>query len=419
MPGAAQGKSIWRRDGLGAYRPSTAAFVTDGLLPPGSTLLTDDSSSLDLEAIRAQFPILSRRTYLNSCSLGALSLRSEMYLDDFRERWHDMGASAWYGHWLGRVEDLRGRVAEFWGSTPEELALLPSTSAALAMVTESVPMGKRNRVVCTELDFPTLAYQWSVKPEIDLVMLRSEDGVTIDPQQFADAVDERTLFLATSHVFFATGFQQDIEALARIAREAGAYSVIDGYQGAGQVPLTLSRTGVDFYTAGPLKWLCGGPGLAYLYVREQLIQSLRPRITSWFATERQFDFDLEGFEYRTDARRFELGTPALPTVHTALGGQELVDEVGIDAIVDRNRALTEHLIEGARSAGFSMATAEPEQRTSIVMIRHDDPSGAVKHLAEHDVIVDHRPGFVRVSPHFYNTEVEINRFLDVLAAFPS
>jgi len=419
VPGAAQGKSIWRRDGLGAYRPSTAAFVTDGLLPPGSTLLTDDSSSLDLEAIRAQFPILSRRTYLNSCSLGALSLRSEMYLDDFRERWHDMGASAWYGHWLGRVEDLRGRVAEFWGSTPEELALLPSTSAALAMVTESVPMGKRNRVVCTELDFPTLAYQWSVKPEIDLVMLRSEDGVTIDPQQFADAVDERTLFLATSHVFFATGFQQDIEALARIAREAGAYSVIDGYQGAGQVPLTLSRTGVDFYTAGPLKWLCGGPGLAYLYVREQLIQSLRPRITSWFATERQFDFDLEGFEYRTDARRFELGTPALPTVHTALGGQELVDEVGIDAIVDRNRALTEHLIEGARSAGFSMATAEPEQRTSIVMIRHDDPSGAVKHLAEHDVIVDHRPGFVRVSPHFYNTEVEINRFLDVLAAFPS
>jgi len=393
--------------------------VTDDLLPPGSTLLTDDSSSLDLEAIRAQFPILSRRTYLNSCSLGALSLRSEMYLDDFRERWHDMGASAWYGHWLGRVEDLRGRVAEFWGSTPEELALLPSTSAALAMVTESVPMGKRNRVVCTELDFPTLAYQWSVKPEIDLVMLRSEDGVTIDPQQFADAVDERTLFLATSHVFFATGFQQDIEALARIAREAGAYSVIDGYQGAGQVPLTLSRTGVDFYTAGPLKWLCGGPGLAYLYVREQLIQSLRPRITSWFATERQFDFDLEGFEYRTDARRFELGTPALPTVHTALGGQELVDEVGIDAIVDRNRALTEHLIEGARSAGFSMATAEPEQRTSIVMIRHDDPSGAVKHLAEHDVIVDHRPGFVRVSPHFYNTEVEINRFLDVLAAFPS
>ena len=381
--------------------------------------MTDDASPLDLEAIRAQFPILSRRTYLNSCSLGALSLRSEMYLDEFREQWHDLGASAWHRHWLGRVEDLRCRVAGFWGSTPEELALLPSTSTALAMVTESVPVGDRNRVVCTELDFPTLAYQWAVKPEIDLVMLRSEDGVAIDPQQFVDAVDERTLFLATSHVFFTTGFRQDIEQLADIAREAGAYSLIDGYQGAGQVPLALSQSGVDFYTAGPLKWLCGGPGLSYLYVREQLIQSLRPRITSWFATERQFDFDLEGFEYRPDARRFELGTPALPTVHTALGGQELVDEIGIDAIVARNRVLTERLIGGARSAGFSMALAEPEQRTSIVMIRHDDPSGAVRHLAEHDVIVDYRPGFVRVSPHFYNTEEEVDRCLHVLAAFSS
>jgi selenocysteine lyase/cysteine desulfurase len=342
-----------------------------------------------------------------------------MYLDEFRERWHDLGASAWHRHWLGRVEDLRCRVAGFWGSTPEELALLPSTSTALAMVTESVPVGDRNRVVCTELDFPTLAYQWAVKPEIDLVMLRSEDGVAIDPQQFVDAVDERTLFLATSHVFFTTGFRQDIEQLADIAREAGAYSLIDGYQGAGQVPLALSQSGVDFYTAGPLKWLCGGPGLSYLYVREQLIQSLRPRITSWFATERQFDFDLEGFEYRPDARRFELGTPALPTVHTALGGQELVDEIGIDAIVARNRVLTERLIDGARSAGFSMALAEPEQRTSIVMIRHDDPSGAVRHLAEHDVIVDYRPGFVRVSPHFYNTEEEVDRCLHVLAAFSS
>jgi selenocysteine lyase/cysteine desulfurase len=381
--------------------------------------VTDDAFPLDLESIRAQFPILSRRTYLNSCSLGALSLRSEMYLDEFREHWHDLGASAWYEHWLGRVEDLRNRVAAFWGSTSEEVALLPSTSAALAMVTESVPVGKRNRVVCTELDFPTLAYQWAVKPEIELVMLRSEDGVTIDPQQFADAVDERTLFLATSHVFFTSGFRQDIEQLGHIAREAGAYSLIDGYQGAGQVPLTLSQTGVDFYTAGPLKWLCGGPGLSYLYVREQLIQSLRPRITGWFATERQFDFNLEGFEYRPDARRFELGTPALPTVHTALGGQELVDEVGIDAIVARNRVLTDRLVDGARSAGFSLALAEPGQRTSIVMIRHDDPSGAVRHLAEHDVIVDYRPGFVRVSPHFYNTEEEVDRCLHVLAAYSS
>ena len=200
----------------------------------------------DLESVRAEYPILSRKTYMNSCSLGALSRRSEGYLDEFQERWHDMGASAWYGHWLGRIEDLRGRVAEFWGSSTEETALLPSVSAALSVVTQSVPEGERNRVICTELDFPTLAYQWAVKPEIELVVLKSPDGIRIDPEQFAEAVDERTLFLATSHVFFTTGYEQDLQALGKIARDAGAYSLIDGYQGVGQVSLDLSETGVDF-----------------------------------------------------------------------------------------------------------------------------------------------------------------------------
>jgi selenocysteine lyase/cysteine desulfurase len=371
----------------------------------------------DFDAIRSEFPILERKTYMNSCSLGALSKRSEAYLHDFTERWHEMGASAWYRHWLGRVEELRGRVASFLGTTPRELALLPSTSTALAAVTESVRPGGRYKVVCTELDFPTLAYQWAVKPEFELVVLRSPDGIRIDPEQFAEAVDEDTLFLATSHVFFTTGYQQDLEALARIARDAGAWSLIDGYQGAGQVALSLPETGVDFYTTGPLKWLCGGPGLAYLYVRDVLVETLEPRLTSWFATERQFDFDLEGFEYRHDARRFEMGTPALPTVHTALGGQEIIDEVGFDEILARNAMLTARVIEGARDAGFELRLAEPEHRTSIVMVRHDDPSGAVKHLAEHGVIVDYRPGYVRISPHFYNTPEEVDRCIEVLGTY--
>ena len=371
----------------------------------------------DFEQIRSEFPILERKTYMNSCSLGALSRRSEAYLGEFTEHWHEMGASAWYRHWLGRVEDLRGRVALFLGATPHELALLPSTSTALAAVTESVRNGDRNRVICTELDFPTLAYQWAVKPEIELVVLRSEDGISIDPQQYADVVDERTLYIATSHVFFTTGYEQDLTALADIARDAGAMSLIDGYQGAGQVELSLPETGVDFYTTGPLKWLCGGPGLAYLYVRDTLVEQLEPRLTSWFATERQFDFDLEGFSYRPDARRFELGTPALPTVYTSLGGQEIIDEIGIEAIVARNRVLTDRIIARAEGAGLRLRLADPDHRTSIVMIHHDDPPGAIKYLAEHGVIVDYRPGFVRVSPHFYNTETEVDRCIDVLAQY--
>ena len=372
---------------------------------------------IDLDAVRSEFPILERKTYMNSCSLGALSKRSEMYLHDFTEHWHEMGASAWYRHWLGRVEELRGRVATFLGSTPRELALLPSTSTALAAVTESVRPEGRRKIVCTELDFPTLAYQWAVKPEFELVVLRSPDGIRIDPEQFAEAVDEDTLFLATSHVFFTTGYEQDITALADIAREAGAWSLIDGYQGAGQVALTLPETGVDFYTTGPLKWLCGGPGLAYLYVREALVEELEPRLTSWFATERQFDFDLEGFEYRHDARRFEMGTPALPTVHTALGGQEIIDDVGFDLILERNAMLTLRVIDSAEAAGFELRLAEPDHRTSIIMVRHDDPSGAVKHLAQNGVIVDYRPGYVRISPHFYNTEEEVERCIDVLKGY--
>ncbi|NJD20667.1 MAG: aminotransferase class V-fold PLP-dependent enzyme [Gemmatimonadetes bacterium] len=205
----------------------------------------------DLAKIRAEFPILTARTYLNSCSLGALSKRSETYLDDFRRLWHEMGASAWYHHWLGRIEELRGQVAAFWGASPAETALLPSTSVALSVVAESVRPEGRNRVVCSELDFPTLAYQWAVKPEVELVVLRSPDGVRMDPEQYAEAVDERTLFLATSHVFFTTGYVQDVHALADIAHRAGAWCLVDGYQGVGQVPLDLSTTGVDFYTGGP------------------------------------------------------------------------------------------------------------------------------------------------------------------------
>jgi kynureninase len=375
------------------------------------------ANPLDLAALRAHYPILARSNYLNSCSLGALSDRAEQYLDDFLERWHTMGASAWYEHWMGRLDQLRARVAALHGARPGEIALLPSTSAALSVVAEAAPAGGRNRVVCTELDFPTLAYQWAVKPEIELVVLRSDDGVGVDPQRFEDAVDERTLFVATSHVFYSTGFVQDVATLAAIARRAGAWSVIDGYQGAGQVPVDVGDWGVDIYTSGPLKWLCGGPGLAYLYVREDRIAEMRPRITSWFATEDQFAFDLEGFRYRDDARRFELGTPALPTVHTALGGQELLDEVGFTVVHARIRALAGRLVDGLAAEGFRLRTARDEARRSgIVMAAHDDPAGAVRHLERAGIIVDHRPGHVRLSPHVYNTDDDVDQAVAELRA---
>lgn len=369
---------------------------------------------------RSEFPIFRGRNYLNSCSLGALSSRADAYLDDFRGRWHTMGASAWFEHWLDRLEQLRRQVAGFLEAPEGSIALTPSTSSALSVVAESVSYEDRPRVVTTELDFPTLAYQWMAKPEVEVVVLESPDGVGVREEQFADAVDGRTAFLATSHVFFATGFVQDVETLARIASDAGAYCLIDGYHGAGQVPVGLEASGVDFYTAGPLKWLCGGPGLAYLYVRPDLHRELRPRVTGWFAAANAFDFDIRRFEPHDDARRFEMGTPAVATVHTSLGGQEILSEVGIDAVAARNRRLTDRLIEGCREAGLRLTVAAaPERRSAIVMIRHDDASGAVEHLARNRIIVDHRPGHVRVSPHFYNTDDDVDQLVEVVAGYRS
>lgn len=385
---------------------------TGGVPRPGDP---DSRPHRDPLQLRGEFPILERCVYLNSCSLGALSRRAEARLEDFLGEWHARGASAWYEVWLGRLGELRHRVEGLLGADPGSVALLPATSTALSVVAESIDYSRRNRVVCTELDFPTLAYQWAVKPGVELRILRSRDGVGIDPEQFAEVVDERTAVLATSHVFFATGFAQDLGALARIAREAGALSVIDGYQGAGQIPVDVKAAGVDVYTAGPLKWLLGGPGLSYLYLRPDRIPEFRPRITGWFAHTDPFAFDVERFEYRADAQRLEMGTPALPTVHTALGGQEIIDEVGVPAIAARNRQLTEYLTAELSDAGFTLRTPRsPEHRTAIVMVRMEDPAGATARLAEEGIIVDHRPGHLRISPHFYNTVEELDRLVEGL-----
>jgi len=309
----------------------------------------------------------------------------------------------------------------FLGARAGTVALVPSTSAALSTVAESVHQAVRagrNRVVCSELDFPTLGYQWSVKPEVELVVLPSPDGIGMDPAQFQAAMDERTLFLATSHVFFTTGFVQDIHVLTDIAHRSGAYCLVDGYHGAGQVAFSVTDTDVDFYTTGPLKWLCGGPGLSYLYVRPDRIRELQPHITGWFGAKNAFDFDIRDFQPHDDARRFEMGTPALPTIHTALGGQEIIDEVGIEIIEERNRELTDTLMEGCREAGFSLTVSDIRRnRSAIVMVQHADPPRAVAHLAKAGIIVDHRPGHVRVSPHFYNTGEEIRFFIETLKAY--
>lgn len=365
---------------------------------------------------RSEFPILERKTYLNSCSLGALSQHALRRIGEFHENWHEYGASAWYGIWVGRLAELRARVAGMLNAEPGELALTASISAALASFASALDYTKRPRVVIADLDFPTLAYAWRANPHVEVVSVPSDDGFTVDPARYAEVVDERTALIATSHVFYTTGAIQPIRELADIAHAKGALLLVDSYQGAGQLPVDVRQLGADAFLAGPLKWLLGGPGLSYLWVRDALVPELRPTVTGWFAARDQFTFDNSRFEPADDARRFELGTPALPTVHAALGGQEVIDQVGLPAIRARNRELTNYLLDALRSQHITVRgpDTDDDRRSAIVMLRNDDAKRVVAWLAEHDIIVDSRPGYVRVSPHFYNTERDIDRFMDVL-----
>jgi len=369
----------------------------------------------ELERWRTEFPILRTRTYLNSCSLGALSRRSMGYLGEYQALWNTMGASAWYELWLGRIAELRGHVAWLFNAREAEVAFSPSVSAALSSIASAIDYGKRNRVVVADLDFPTLVYQWLAKPGVEVVRVPSDDGVGISPERWAEYVDERTAVVATSHVFYGTGYIQELEPIARIARDAGALFLVDGYQAVGQIPVDPRASGADVYVAGPLKWLLGGPGLAFLWVREERIPELNPTVVSWFGAEDQFDFRVDAFRPRSDAARFSLGTPAVPTVYTALGGLEIIREVGMDAVRARVAALTEQLVEELRDAGFPLRIADhPERRSGIVMVRVDDSAATVQGLAERGIVVDKRGEFVRVSPHFYNTPQENALFVRAL-----
>jgi selenocysteine lyase/cysteine desulfurase len=358
------------------------------------------------EKYRPEFPIFRTRTYLNTCSLGAQSERARAALSEFSDLWSHWGASAWYAHWLNACDDVRAAFARLIGAEASEVALAPSISAALSTITSAIDFGVRPKVVTTELDFPTVVYQFLAKRRVgvETVILPSPDGVSVPLDAFAEAIDERTALVATSHVYYTTGAIQDVRALARLAHERGALCLIDAYQSIGQLPVNASQLEIDVLLTGTLKWLLGGAGLAYLYVRQALIEGLAPTAVSWFGVQDQFAFDSSVLELRDDARRFEMGTPAVPTVYTARAGLEIVEEVGVERIRRRISSLTEDLLERAVAAGMRIrGAADPEQRSGIVMVEHPDPAGAVGRLKNAGVICDHRPGAVRLSPHFYNT----------------
>lgn len=370
---------------------------------------------MDPYSLRSEFPILRQQTYLNSCSLGALGKRTVARIDQFLKEWRSQGAAAWYETWWGRLQETRTAFAKIIQAQPNEVAILPSVSAALSVIASALHEPERPEVLTTRLDFPTIPYQWFSKKRTRLRFVGDPAGVSVPMEAYEEALGSRTGAVATSHVFYTTGHIQDARRICHLAKRVDAVSIIDGYQSAGQLPVDVREMGCDVFIAGGLKWLLGGPGCALLFVRRSRIAEWRPEITGWFANEHQFEFDVEKFEFRRTASRFELGTPALAAVFATLGGMETVLRAGVGAIRRRQNRLVTDLYERLVDGGFEVASPGVEaERAGILMVRDEDAANTVKRLAKRKITVDYRRGKVRVSPYFYNGEEENSRLVDAL-----
>jgi kynureninase len=371
----------------------------------------------DWASLRSEFPLLDCLIYLNACSLGPLPRAGREALDRYAEAWDAKGTPAWYSccPWLGQ---LRSRVAELLHAPEGSTAIAPSVSVALGTLASGLPSLKgRRKVLIGALDFPTIGHQWLSRPEFEVEFVPTEDGATIPPEAFAERIDDRTAMVITTHLFYTTGYLQDVRAIADAAHRHGALCVIDGYQTVGCVPIDVARLDCDAFVGGCLKWLSGGPGTAFMYVRPELLSSTSPQGTGWFATRNPFSFTLERLDFAPDARRLETGTWAVPSHYAALAGLELILEVGVERIQERLRDLTGRILERCAAAGVRTFTpAAREQRCGIVALESAAPEEVEARLHADGVVVDSRPGRLRLSPHWCVSESELERGMDLVLA---
>jgi len=383
--------------------------------------MTDESWDLeqDLEAIREEFPILNRCVYLINNSLGAVPRKAQDFLERFYRVWAEEGVEAWSQEWWNLPRKVGDRVATILGAGGDEVTMLPNATLCHWVVLSTKFLNKekdRIKIIATEHDFPSSLYAVSRIAEFmgwELDLVKSEGQVGIDAQSITDKIDEKTLFVTTSHVYFKSAYIQDISRLTSRAREVGALTVIDGYHAPGVIPVDVKELDVDFYIGGCLKWLCGGPGNSFLYVRPDLSPRLHPQLTGWLAHKKPFAFSPE-MEFTTGSYRYMSGTPPIPSLYTALAGLEVIDKVGLSQIRRKSLALTQQIIERAKQEGFRLFTPkEDERRAGAVSINLPHAFSVSKALEKRKIRVDFRkgkaeePDVIRVGPHFYNTEEEI------------
>jgi kynureninase len=361
---------------------------------------------------RKEFPILDSTVYLISHSLGAMPMRVKESLQEYTETWMRRGIRAWEEGWWDMpvtTGDLIGRII---GAGPGEVVMHPNVSTCIALVLSCFEWtGRRNKIVCESLAFPSTLYLYYAQQRLGarVVPVESDDGITIPLERMLAAIDEETQLVSVSHVLYRSSFLQDLEAITQRAHDVGAYILADLYQSVGTVPVDVGRMGLDFATGGSVKWLCGGPGAAYLYVRRDLWPRLEPRLTGWMAHRHPFAFEAGPIRYADTAFRFLTGTPHLPALYAARPGYEIIATIGVEAIRAKSLRQTTRLIELAEEAGFRIASPrDGTVRGGTVVLDVPQGEAVTRELIRRNILVDYRPGAgIRLGPHFYTTDEEL------------
>jgi kynureninase len=373
----------------------------------------------DLERWRDEFPILSRCVYMINNSLGAMPRQTAQNLAAYADAWATRGVRAWEDRWWEMAGEVGDRIARVIGAARGTVSMHENvTTAHLVALSCLQPSAGRRTIVCTAMDFPSMVYLFRAQQAngFRLRVVPAESDLTVSTERVLAAIDETTAVVACSHVLFRTAYIMDAAAIAARAHERGAAVILDTYQSAGIVPIDVQGLAVDFAVGGCLKWLCGGPGNAFLYTRPDLRQRLRPAFTGWVSHRNPFAFDADDdaeTALRDDGMHMMNGTPAIPAYYAALAGLDIIEAVGVDRIRAKSTALTARLLARVDAAGFtSAASRDPERLAGTVAVNVPDAALVARTLKAREFIVDYRPPVgVRISPHFYNTLEEVDAML--------
>ena len=362
--------------------------------------------------IRSRFKIFQRKIYLNTCSQGALSDAVESGLQDYIASWHERG-SPW-DVWVERYEAARTAFANFIHATPDEVAIVTSVSAGINSIASALSFRERKKVVMGEFEFPTMGHVWLGQRSrgADVQFVKAE-GNTIPTANYETTIDSDTIIVPLTHLCFKNGFRSDVKTITQLAHRSGALVMLDDYQDCGSRPVDVKAMNLDFYLSGTLKYLLGPPGLAFLYVRKDLIPTLHPTLTGWFAQANPFTYNPQHFELSPTARRFESGTPAVPNAYAALPGFEMLQEIGMNNVANHVKILTQFLLSYAHDLGIIVKTPA-ESAGPLVVLQSKDSTLLVQKLAESDIVVSNRFDGLRISFQVYNTADDVKAVAEAL-----